>query len=342
MCNQKVAKVFQSRTLCVIIALAMVLTPFAFMNSDVNAAETLDPNKVDQEFYDELAADDGSLYYDVIVVFDDKANTSLLDSFSRDVKTFKVLPMARILLNKDEITEVTQWSEVAFVEPNRKLQTFNSEGRVLTRSEEVQNDLGYKGSGVEVAIIDTGADGTHLDLQDNMLYNWQVVGDFIGDKGYISSTSDGIDVQTDVIDAHLEAGGPVNTDEYGHGTHVFGTIAGNGEESEGYYRGMAPEANVHSYSTSTGIFLVFTLEAYDHIMDQTQKGLADIRVVSNSWGSSGCEFEPFRSTNVATRLAYEQGILSVFAYGNSGPSPDTCNPYATAPYVLGIAATDKA
>jgi serine protease AprX len=338
---QNVITNLNRKIICALIALAMVLTPFAFLISDALAATTVDPHKMDQAFYDELAADDGSLYYDVVVVFRDKANTSLLDVFSRNLKTFKVLPMGRILLNKSEIADVTQWPEVLFVEPNRRLELFNDEGRVLTRTEEVQANLGYNGTGVEVAIIDTGADGTHPDLDDNMLYNWQVIGDFIGDKGYISLTSDGIDVQTDITDAHLEAGGPVNTDEYGHGTHVFGTIAGTGEASEGLYRGMAPSAKVHSYSTSSGIFLVFTLEAYDHIMDQVQKGLANIRVVSNSWGSSGCEFEPFRSTHVATRLAYELGILSVFAYGNSGPSPDTCNPYATAPYVLGIAATDK-
>jgi serine protease AprX len=338
---QNVMKIVRSRSLSLVIILALVLTPFALVIDDANAAETIDPNKVDQAFNDELEADDGSLYYDVVVVFREKSDVSLLDTFSRSVKTFNVLPMGRILLNKSEITEVTQWSEVLFVEPNRQLETFNSEGRVLTRSEEVQKDLGYSGNGVEVAIIDTGTDGTHPDLDDNMLYNWQVVGDFNGGTGYVSSTVDGIDVQTDLIDATLEAGGPTNTDEYGHGTHVFGTIAGTGEASEGHYRGMAPSANVHSYSTSTGIFLVFTLEAYDHIMSSNEKDVANIKVVSNSWGSSGCEFEPFRSTNIATRMAYEQGILSVFAYGNSGPSPDTCNPYATAPYVLGIAATDK-
>lgn len=331
----------RKKWLCLMVAIVMAFTPFAFTIGDAAASSTLDANKLDDDFYNELQADNGSNYYDVVVVFRDKAQTGLLDTFNRSVKTFKVLPMARILLNKDEIAEVTGWGEVLFVEPNRQMELFNAEGRVLTRSEEVQNTLGYDGTGVEVAIIDTGADGLHDDLDDNMLYNWQVVGNLMGDNGYISSTYDGIDLQTDVVDAHLAAGGPVNTDEYGHGTHVFGTIAGSGDASEGWYRGMAPLAKVHSYSSSAGIYLIFTLDSYDHIMDQVQRGNADIRIISNSWGSSGCEFEPFRTTNVASRLAYEMGILSVFAYGNSGPSPDTCNPYATAPYVLGIAATDK-
>lgn len=68
-----------------------------------------------------------------------------------------------------------------------------------------------------------------------------------------------------------------------------------------------------------------------------------MRVLSNSWGSSAYEpFNPNRSTNVASRLAYEQGILSIFAAGNDGAGPNTMNPYSNAPYGLGIGATNKA
>jgi serine protease AprX len=332
----------QSRKSFLIFAAAiLILSQFFLVFGGRTSAATLNDHKLDQEFYSELSAADSSNYYDVIVTFNSKSSTDLLSVFNRDVKTFNVLPMARILLNKDEITDVTQWSEVQFVEPNRKLELLNAEGREMTKSEEVQAQLGFDGTGVEVAVVDTGTDGTHPDLDDNLLYNWQVVGNFVGDKGYISSTSDGIEVQTELVDATLEAGAPVNTDEYGHGTHVYGTISGTGEASDGHQRGMAPKAKVHSYSSSAGIFLVFTLEAYDHIISSVRQGTSNIKVVNNSWGSSNCEFFPNNATNRSTRIAFEEGILSVFAYGNSGPSPNTCNPYATAPYVLGIAATDK-
>ncbi|WP_245415748.1 S8 family peptidase [Alteribacter populi] len=325
-----------------LLAAALLVTALAFAVERAQASLSIDTSKLDQEFSIELENATDLLYYDVLVVFDSIENVTLLDEFDRDYKTFNHLPVARVLLSKTEITELTQEDEVLFVEPNREMALFNAEGRDMTNASDV-NDLGYTGNGVEVAIIDTGTDGLHPDVQDNMLHNWQVTGTILtDDNGYVSTSPDGTNIQTSIIDVEEEAGVPVNTDEYGHGTHIYGTIAGSGEASEGNYRGMAPDANIHSYSASAGIFLVFTVEAYDHILDQVKNDEADIRVINNSWGSEGCEYNPNSAVSVATAAAYEKGILSVFAYGNSGPESDTCNPHAAAPYVLGIGATDKA
>ncbi|QZT35356.1 S8 family serine peptidase [Caldalkalibacillus thermarum TA2.A1] len=324
-------------------ALTLLLVAAAYTVGGAQAEEEgLNPLKVDQDFFAELSADNGLLYYDVIVAFNSKEDTHLLEVFGRDIKTFRVLPMARAVLNKEEIAEVTNWPEVIFVEPNRQLELFNSDGRLLTRSEKVQMELGFDGQSVELAIIDTGADGLHPDIEPNLLNNWQIIGSLFGDNAYVSSTADGINVQTDIVDIHAKLGTSYNTDEHGHGTHVFGTIAGTGDASEGFQRGMAPAAKVHSYSTSGGIFILYALEAYDHIIYQVKYNNVPIRLINNSWGTTGCNFNPNHVINIATRLAFQEGILSVFAYGNSGPNADTCNPYATAPYVLGIAATDKA
>ncbi|WP_379748536.1 S8 family serine peptidase [Massilia sp. GCM10023247] len=300
--------------------------------------------RIDSLFAQELNQQLTNVYYDVIVVFDKKESASRLSTLARKVKTYKVLPMARVLLTRDQIRQVAGWPETRFIEPSRSQRLFNAEGRVMTRAEEVQKVLGLDGSGVTVAIIDTGADGLHPDLV-NVKKNYAVAGALGSDpKVYVSLTPDGIDVETAIVERHTDLlGAKWNTDEYGHGTHCIGTIAGTGVDSDGNLRGMAPKANIISYATSTGINLPFTLEAYDHVIASVRDGEADIRVLSNSWGSSSYEpFNPNRSTNVASRLAYEQGILSVFAAGNDGPSPNTMNPYSNAPYALGIGATNKA
>ncbi|GEN46315.1 S8 family peptidase [Alkalibacillus haloalkaliphilus] len=298
--------------------------------------------KISDKLIETLESVDDALYHDVVVVFDDLENVEKLDQFNRNYHEYEHLPFARVYLNQDEIVEVSQWDEVKFIEPNQELSLFNAEGREMTQVDTMQEEYGYTGDGVEIAIIDTGLDGLHPDVQHNQLRNWQVAGTVLTDDHlYVSTTPDGTNIETSVYDAELEVGAPVNNDEYGHGTHVYGTIAGSGEASDGHLRGMAPDADVHSYSTSTGMLLVYTLEAYDHIIDLVKNEEADIRLISNSWGSDGCEFNPNNATNVAAKEAFDLGILSVFAYGNSGPDSDTCNPYAASPYVLGIGATDK-
>ncbi|HYE76060.1 MAG TPA: S8 family serine peptidase, partial [Blastocatellia bacterium] len=70
------------------------------------------------------------------------------------------------------------------------------------------------------------------------------------------------------------------------------------------------------------------------------QGLYGIRVISNSWGSSGA-FNPDNPINLASKKAYEHNIVVVFAGGNSGPGKNTYNPYAKAPWVIGVAAGTK-
>jgi subtilisin family serine protease len=75
-------------------------------------------------------------------------------------------------------------------------------------------EAGFTGAGVTVAVLDTGIDATHPDLDE------VVVGerDFSG-KG-------------DVVDGD------------GHGTHVASILAGSGEASDGANKGVAPDADL--------------------------------------------------------------------------------------------------
>lgn len=62
--------------------------------------------KIDRLFAEELNKQLTSVYYDVIVVFDKKDSAQRLSVLGRKFKTYKVLPMARMLLTKDEISKV--------------------------------------------------------------------------------------------------------------------------------------------------------------------------------------------------------------------------------------------
>jgi serine protease AprX len=103
---------------------------------------------------------------------------------------------------------------------------------------------------------------------------------------------------------------------------------------------MAPDVDLTVYAAGATLLVVKAAAAYDHLLSHVQSGESDVKIVSNSYGSSNGEvFHPDQALNVATWQAYRAGLLPIFAAGNSGPGTNTLNQYAKAPHVLGVAAT---
>jgi len=84
----------------------------------------------------------------------------------------------------------------------------------------VRQELGYDGTGVGVAVIDSGVAAWHDDLSGG-------------------GSAQRVDRFVDFVD-----GRQAPYDDYGHGTHVAGIIAGNGFDSNGARAGVAPNARV--------------------------------------------------------------------------------------------------
>ena len=171
--------------------------------------------------------------------------------------------------------------------------------------------MGRSGQGVTVAVLDSGI------------------------------TRDADLVQpTDRILASVNFADPLSTlaDPGGHGTHVAGTIAGNGTRSNGQYVGIAPGANLVDVrvldANGNGRISSVVLGIQWALDHRTQY---NIRVLNLSLGAQPPATYRLDPMAAAVEIAWLRGLVVVAAAGNSGGAPDS--PGAD-PYVITVGATD--
>ena len=172
----------------------------------------------------------------------------------------------------------------------------NQEGLALIGAS-TANDAGYTGSGVNVAVVDTGIDASHSEF------------------GHLSisgtSFGDGI-------------GYDANTDQNGHGTHVASIIAGR-RDGNGM-RGVAYDSTLVSYRLYAGSSISFSLSdsVWANMVDTHRS--QNIDVSNNSWGSSSIEINEVTTSDItssygnavtAYQNAVSAGTIFVWATGNN-------------------------
>ncbi|HBV97288.1 MAG TPA: peptidase S8 [Desulfotomaculum sp.] len=161
----------------------------------------------------------------------------------------------------------------------------------------------WAGSGVKVALLDTGVEMNHPDLRKNIK------------KGY------------NVVDPKKPP-----YDALGHGTHVAGTLAA--VDNRAGVLGTAPKALIYpvkvmddeGYGTVSGV-----IEALEWCIENR------MQVVNMSFGT----YEDVQSLHDAIAEAYDSGIVLVAAVGNDGPGNDTVEYPARYTEVIAVSATDS-
>jgi serine protease AprX len=217
---------------------------------------------------------------------------------------------------------------VEWIEANQVLEFFTDTSHQATRGQDVLDGavkLGRKkidGSGVGVAVIDSGIDASHPDLDDRVALNLRVVctvpGGLIaigGGTGLGFSECRG--PKAFVSMENTDVGG-------GHGTHVSGIIAGTGEASGGTYHGAAPGATLYGIASGTVLTVENAMDGLRWVLDNHDQVDPAIRVVNNSWGSGHRKADENDAlTGAMTKLQnalIADGVTVVFAAGNSGGS----------------------
>lgn len=176
-------------------------------------------------------------------------------------------------------------------------------------------NLGWRGQGVVVAIMDSGVDSNHPDLSAQ----W---------RGGTNSW----------FDPYHQHSTPA--DLSGHGTQVLGVMVGR--DAGGTSIGVAPDAqwiavkifNDSGIATDAGI-----IAGFQWVLDPDGNPDTDDApdVVNGSWGSPGCHLK-FQPEVQALRAA---GILPIFAAGNYGPNSETSVSPANYPESLAVGAIDN-
>ncbi|MHC5019253.1 MAG: S8 family peptidase [Planctomycetota bacterium] len=140
---------------------------------------------------------------------------------------------------------------------------------------------GVTGSGVNVAVLDTGIDYDHPDLSGNYAGGWDFVNNDNDPK-----------------------------DDHGHGTHCAGTIAAADDDSG--VVGVAPGANIYALKVLGADGSGNYSNMIAALQWCTNNG---IHVTSNSYGGST---DPGTSVRQAFEAAEAAGIVNVVSAGNSG------------------------
>ncbi|HEY0661868.1 MAG TPA: S8 family serine peptidase [Lysobacter sp.] len=269
--------------------------------------------------------------HEVIVTFSDRSQLTRLSALTASVRPLKELPMAGAILTSAQVRQVAGWDGVESIYFNAPLKYYNYEAGEITGGHAVHDQLALKGNGFTVAVIDSGIDGNHPDLQ------------------FGSKTIQNVKIAADLglvgLGANLENVPDTDTSS-GHGSHVAGTVAGNGSVSAAdprrpnYHAGIAPEASLVGLGVGEGINILFALEAFDYALANQQR--YGIDVITNSWGTTGGgAFDAGSPINQASFEAYKRGMVVTFAAGNDGPGDDTLNPYAIAPWVINVGSGTK-
>ena len=181
-------------------------------------------------------------------------------------------------------------------------------------------------------MIDSGVDYTHEDLAGNM---WVNAGE-IPDNGIDDDNNGFVDdvYGADVVGSTFDHDGDPQ-DDNGHGTHVAGIIAAQGNNGLGII-GVAPNTQIMAIKAAQYSGALTSTDISEGILYAYQQG-ADI--INMSFGGSGRTV----LTEEALAVAFSNAVLIASA-GNDGKPNQICGdlPYrnypAAYPYVLGVMA----
>ena len=234
-------------------------------------------------------------------------------------------------LPHDMVLEATTLPGVVMLELDGLLEVQNGDAAVVHEVDLAQQATGYDGSGVTVAVIDTGIDGMHVGLDDmdddNSTDDPKIIGfyDPVNNPDKVNGTE------------------VFPYDDQGHGSHCAGTVAGTGAPSYDH-PGMAPGAFLVGVKVldagGSGSFAV-VMAGMQWTVDYRYE--FNIRAASMSLGGPGAIEWTSSEEDSVNRMSNEMvraGITMLIAAGNSAVSAQIGTPGSSEDAIT-VGALDK-
>jgi subtilisin family serine protease len=220
-------------------------------------------------------------------------------------------------LNYSAIFELARIPQISYIWLDRKFQVCLDQSVKIVKDPtqwaaiESSFNRSINGSGIKIAILDTGIDSTHPDFS------------------FPNGTSK--------IVGAVSFTGESTVDGFGHGTHCASIAAGTGAASSGQYVGVAPGAmllNVKVLSNQGEGLESWIISGIQWAVDN------DANILSMSFGASesGDGTDPI---SITVNWATEQGAVCVVSAGNSGSQMYTVTSPGVAESAITVGASSK-
>lgn len=301
-----------SRRIAICILVFMLFSAFSGTTAfpTRNRDSTNQPTKLQGKLVNKTESNE---QLDVLVQYDTDASRykaaqaiKAVDSHAEIVEAFEDLGLLRVKLVGSSLRHLSRnklitkiWSN----EPQNLTARFDfssipssseySSPVNLTGAHELWEE-GYNGSGVVIAVLDTGVNFLHPDLDD------------FDDNGTTQ------DSKVTAYASFVE-GDSLPIDLIGHGTYAASVCAGTGNASDGLYAGIAPGATLISAKVTLGGLLASPSWIVSGIEWAVSRGADIILMPFNTFGSPG------DAVDLALQEAAEMGLLVVAAAGDDGP-----------------------
>ncbi|MEN0043910.1 MAG: S8 family peptidase [Pseudomonadota bacterium] len=256
-----------------------------------------------------LAAAGGNTPVEVVVSYADYPemfdDARVAELGGEVVRSYNNLDVRAIRLPAGRLNDLALETRVDRLSLDAPVRSVSESARITANVPEgAQANAVWEGAGVGVAIIDSGV-ATH-----SVLANTAVQFDFTGGQYPVPVVTNGVVVVPNSVP---------RADQFGHGTHVAGIVAGAGADSAGEFQGTSMQAPLLAMqvlddkgagSMSDVMAALDWLVSYGHHYN--------IRVVNLSLGKTVSESNATDPLVLAAEALWDSGVVVLAAAGNDG------------------------